>query len=523
MVAVSEAAGRGRRRVARNATLSMLSSIVMVAAALAASVIAARYLGAMAFGLYSLVQWTRVTAAMVLDIGLATAVTKYVSEFEGSGERSQASRLTLNLLVTQVAIALPAGLLLALFSSAFADFLGREEVAAYLPVAAISLVLGMTNNILMARLAGLQRFDVAALLSLATACLTLVGVGAVIFAALGIFGLLWVEIMVACLQLVVLCTFLIRSGSFRPTTRVTRLKVGELAKFCLGVFVITSFDVIVWQRSETYFLGRYRSPEEIGFYGMAFNFSTILLGTLPAAFGRVLLPALSERFGTGDHNSLQNLYGAATRYIAAVTFPLCAGGIAVSSLLMAVLFPPEFSPAADVMKILLVGGAIGAIAGPGSALLIALGKTMIPAYWGLPLALANVLLAFWLVPPLGALGAAVASTITQVAGVLVGTSYLIFVQHFRFPVAPLSRMIVAAVPVGVIAFLISSFWQGIFGLVVAGLMGVLVYVPALIATRALVPADFDLLEDLTGVFPGGFRRILRLAIAHVKRIAFRAV
>lgn len=500
----------------------MLSSIVTVAAGLAASVLAARYLGAMAFGLYSLVQWTRVTAAMVLDIGLATAVVKYVSEFEAAGERPQASRLTLNLLATQLAIALPAGLLLALFSSSFADFLGRAEVAAYLPIVAISLVLGMTNNILMARLAGLQRFDVAAVLSLGTACITLVGVGVVAFAALGISGLLWLEILVACLQLVVLCTFLLKNRSHGPTARVSRLSVGELAKFCLGVFVITSFDVIVWQRSETYFLGRYRSPAEIGFYGMAFNFATILLGTLPAALARVLLPALSERFGTKDHNSLQNLYGTATRYIAAVTFPLCAGGIALSSLLMAVLFPPEFSPAADVMKILLIGGAIGAIAGPSSALLIALGKTWVPAYWGVPLALGNILLAFWLVPPFGALGAAVASSLTQVVGVLVGTAYITLVQHFRFPIAAVGRMLVAAVPVGVIAFVISSFWQGTLGLVLAGLVGTLVYVPALIATRALVPADFDLLEDFTGLFPSGFRRILRLALAQVKRIAFRA-
>ena len=44
------------------------------------SFVAARYLGPAAFGLLGLVQWTRVTGAMLLDVGISSATTKFTAE-----------------------------------------------------------------------------------------------------------------------------------------------------------------------------------------------------------------------------------------------------------------------------------------------------------------------------------------------------------------------------------------------------------------------------------------------------------
>ncbi|HET6312358.1 MAG TPA: polysaccharide biosynthesis C-terminal domain-containing protein, partial [Chloroflexia bacterium] len=283
----------------------------------------------------------------------------------------------------------------------------------------------------------------------------------------------------------------------------------------------TSFDVIVWQRSETFFLGRYKGLEEIAFYGMAYNIVAIVVGTVPGAFGRVLMPALSVRFGLDDHDSLQALYSTATRYLALLTLPLCAGGIALSTEAVRVMFGLEFAPAGDVMKVLFVGAGIGAIAAAGSALYIALGQTTIAAAWGLPLAVINVLLALVLVPAFGAMGAAVANSLSQIGGVVAGVVYLTHFRGFRLPLRQLARLLLASVPVGLVAYGVVQLLGGLAGLLAGVLAGAMIYILALILTRALSPRDFDLLEELAGMFPGAIAGVLRRFVGGVRRFSAR--
>jgi O-antigen/teichoic acid export membrane protein len=519
----SEVQATRSHSIAKNATFSVVGTMVSLVAGIATSMIVARYLGIVAFGVYSLVQWTRITVAMLADIGLGTAVTKFVSEFQSQTDSGQANRLTLNLLAVQIAIAVPSGLALAFFAPEVAAFLGKIEIAPYLLVISLALGLGMVNNILVARLSGLHRFDLVSILSVGTASASFLGVVVVVWGSLGISGLLWVEVLLASAQLALLAVFSARTSLLAPIAARLSLKAGYLAKFCLGVFIITSFDVIVWQRSETFFLGRYKGLEEIAFYGMAYNIVAILVGTIPGAFGRVLMPALSARFGLKDHDSLQALYSTATKYIALLTLPLCAGGIALSTEAVRVMFGLEFAPAGDVMKVLFVGAGIGAMAAAGSALYIALGETTIAAAWGLPLAVINVLLALLLVPAYGAIGAAVANSLSQLGGVVAGVVYLTHFRGFRLPLKQLARLFLASVPVALVAYGVVQLVGGLIGLLLGVLAAGTAYLLALIVARALTPRDFDILEELAGMFPSRLAGVLQRFVGRLRHLSVAPV
>jgi O-antigen/teichoic acid export membrane protein len=263
----------------------------------------------------------------------------------------------------------------------------------------------------------------------------------------------------------------------------------------------TSIDAILFQRSATFFLGRYSTADQIGYYGLAYGIAGTLVMTLPLAMAGVLMPAMSRYFGAGDRVAMQRVYSTATRYLVILSLPLSFGCIAVAKPLVGILYGSDYLAMAMPLRILLFSSAVSAMAGPGSALFLALGKPYLAAVWGIPLALLNLALAFALVPYHGATGAALANSACQVLGVAVATSYLLHFEHFRLPLSAILRTVLAASISAGLAYLVAQQTTGWPGLLAAITLGAVVYVVALIFSGALDASDFLLLRQMTNVLP----------------------
>ncbi len=292
-----------------------------------------------------------------------------------------------------------------------------------------------------------------------------------------------------------------RRHPLRPLEAVSASLVHRVRRYCAGAFIISTFDAIIWQRSETFFLGRYSTVDQIGYYGLAYSISGVLATMLPFAASGVLMPALSHQFGAGERDTMQRTYAAATKYVVILGLPFCLGGIAVAKPAIELIYGGGYAPAVWPLQILLVSGAVVAMAGPTSALFLALGKPYLAGLWGIPIALLNLMLGYSLAGPYGAVGAALANSICQVLGVAAGITYLSHFQQFRLPVGALLRTTMAASLGAGLTYLIVTLLAGWAGLVAAVTASAIVYIPALLLAGALDSSDFAVLRGLTSALP----------------------
>lgn len=473
------------------------ASLLVLLAGLSVSFLAARYLGPAGFGILGLVQWTRVTCAMLLDIGVSSATTKFTSELIADHRHKSVVEVGRAFFWIQSGVGVVSAIGLVVLAPLIANLLGQPDLVIYLPIAAVTVGLMLINGVLAARLVGSRRFGLKAVLDGSSAVLSLVGVVAVLSRDWGIGGLVWTEAAVAAVQFVAQCWISREVVLSVPGIKIPASMQKRIRRYALGVFMVTAFDAVIWQRSEVLFIALFRGADEIGYFTIAYGFAVTVTTLLPHSLGVVLFPSLSERQGLKDRTGLQHLYRTSTRHIAFMTFPLCVGGVVLAPDIIIVLYGSQFEPAASALRVLFLGAAVGALATPGSGLFLAVDRAGTRSALAVPIIAVNLVLAVVLVPMFGAVGAAAAKSLTQLIHVSVDASYLAMRERFALDWSGLGRIAMASLAPGLVAFVLSSFMHGVLGLAIEVLAGGLAYVVALIILRAVPEDDLKQIASAT--------------------------
>lgn len=488
-------------KLARNASFNIIATLITATSGFLISIIATRILGQESFGQFSYVTWLFTTLIMLVDFGVSGATEKYVAELEGAGQHAVANHLTLALLITQCGIGLTTGFVLFTFSSWFVKILDQPMVQPYLSILALGIPVSMIATVLRSRLAGFQRYDLLSKVAILSAITTLVGTIVVLYIGLGVRGLVWLAICISCLQLVFFAFLVYKKYSIRQIEPIPTPLMRRLIIYCIGLFVWTTVDTITWQRSEIFFLGRYSTIDQVGHYSIAYSIAGIIGTMVPFAIAGVLMPALSFHYGAQDKDTIQQIYSTAIKYVVLFSLPICFLGIAIAKPAIILFYGVNYSPVTWPLRILLIASAAGAVGGINASLFLALGKTSLAGLWGIPIAILNLVLGFILSPPYGAIGASLANTICQVIGVMVSTIYLLHFRYLRLPITALFHIAIAASISAGLAFMITLWIPGLFGLLVSITVGAVVYSSGLILTGSLNSTDFQLLKDVSGFLP----------------------
>ncbi len=484
----------------RNAFFNVVATIVALVTGLATSIVAARLIGPSAFGEFSFVTWLFVALVTLIDPGASSATVKFVSELEGSNRRAIGNSLTLMLLTVSGGVGLLVGLGLVAFSVPIANLLGRPPIQPYLVLIGFGTPVALVATVLQGRVAGFQRYDSISAVTLTSASISLFGTVVLLGIGYKTGGLVALILVVQGVQVLMYALLTLRMQNLWPLASVPRALVGRVLRYCLGVFVTTSCNAIIWQRSETFFLGRYGTSKDIAYYGIAYTITGALMA-LPAALTSVLMPAFSRHFGAGNQQTMQHLYARATKYVAVVALPLGLGTAVIATPLMHLLYGEQYLPSIGLLRILMIAGIIGAVSNPGSGLFQALGKTYHAAVWNVPIALLDIVFASIFVPHYGALGAAVVNSLCQGLVVLSGITYLIRYQKYRFPFIAVFKILLSASFGVVFAYLAISQIAGITGLILGVTLAALLYVPGLVAFQALDALDFSFMRDGANLLP----------------------
>jgi O-antigen/teichoic acid export membrane protein len=495
------------RTVAVNSAWMTLEVVAGAAAGLAASVAVARVLGPRQLGIYSYLLWAVAAAANAGALGMPAAVRKYAAEHLGAGRVATALAVVARMWRLQSAVA--AATCAAALLAAYFWIAPEHRLSALL--AALGIGPAILMGIPTAASAAAQRAWAVVVPSLAAAAVNLAGIALSLYFRWDLPGLAG-SLLAA--RLVDLC---LRHRFFRAVSiQLRRMAPGgpdrgidkELARrmrrFCASAAVLQVLNLVVWDRSEVFFLARYCDIREVAFYSIPFNLTAQAL-LFARAFSSSAGAALMQSVG-GSKDAARAQAPVLFRGLAIFMFPMLLGAAALSGPLIHVVYGDAYRPAVAVLALLSAFAVARVALAP---LLFAFAAFEIQSRAvavTAGCAAVNVALDFLLIPAHGALGAALANGISQTAAVVLLFAFLAREARVDIAWGPVFRIAAAATAAAAPAAAMAFAFSPVFALAAGILTGAVLYGPLLRRTGALDRDDRKRLEPLVPLFPRPLRR-----------------
>jgi O-antigen/teichoic acid export membrane protein len=450
--------------VVRGGLWSAASRLLPAMYTLVLSVVAARVLGPDLMGRQSFIAFVAATAVTLCTAGLPVAVMRHVGESAGA-ERWDAVRVLLRwaLRVESVAAVAGAGALVAI--GVTRDHLGAAWVLAGL--ACGLLVLQTVPN---AILIGLQRWREASVVGVVTGLLGATTTVVVLALGGGVVGMFAVELAVAAANLTWAVRFARRGLAALPEGGEAGDVVSRTARYTRLASLQAVLSLVVWRRSEFFFLARYAGDVDIALYSIAFA-ATTALSLVPQGISAVVGPAVATMHGAREDERIVAAFSRGVRLMALLSLPITAGSLAVGPLLLRLVYGDDYAAAGTVLLWLMVAFPLLPLYHLGTGLLTGVGAQRDIVVANVVAAVANIALDVLLIPGNGAVGAAAANAGAQVAGsLLVGVYAIRRLPRLDWRPGVMVRVLVAsAATYGVARGCVRlGGWPGLLLAVVAG-------------------------------------------------------
>jgi O-antigen/teichoic acid export membrane protein len=499
------AAATGGDSVVTGGAWNSASRLIPQLYVLAISIAGARFLGAESFGRQSFISFVELSLILLLTGGLSLAVVRFIGDSLGRGRSAPVARLvTWAWRVEGVAALVGGGTLVA------ASLAGADPEAAWL-FAAVACTMGVLHAVPSSLLVGMQRWRDASIVGLITGAVATVATVAVLAAGGGITGMFAVEAVISAGNLV-WTTMLARRALGRVAPwrgpeldheawRVLRSRAWRYALPASYGFLLT---LVVWRRSEFFFLERYSTDTQIALYSVVFAFVAALT-QFPDAIAAVALPAVATLSGAGEADRIRVGFARGLRMVALVALPITAVALAIGPRLLKLLFGPDFSGTEPVLLIMLVPFPLLPLLSLSRSVLAGLGKLRVPLIAETIAAAVNISLAFALVRDHGAVGAAVSNVAAQLtAAVLVLTYALWSLGDVDWRPLSLWRGVVAAAAAGLAGWAGVTLLPGAWGLVLGALLALVSFSALAVFLKILPEDDAAWLNKEAGRRLGGF-------------------
>lgn len=499
----------------KNVLFSLVNNIIGLLNGVVLSVIIARYLGPKNLGAYHLVLWAVSIAVLFVNLGIAMSLQKHVAEFQGRNDRRSIAGLINFLIRIRVTVALAVTSVLVIFSGAIAGYFNLPDARQYIIWSAISILPSALGEIFSSSLLGIQKYHYSTVISLAVTPLSFVLSLAALLAGYGIIGLMVVTTFISIIGVMANYWAARREGLLDWSVRLPRDVRSGIARFNLGVIAMNFLDAIVWQRSEVFFLGKFRTVQEVGFYSLAFGFTATTVSFFASAIINVLIPIHSKAFGAQDPGAMEKIYQKSIQYLAMVSLPVAIGGAVLADRLVLKLYGAEYLPVAAAMSILFLSSAGGRIGSAFASVMYSANMVRIKIYIALIWATINITLDLLLIPRYGVMGAVIANSATQLMGVFTGPFIIYYLFRFVFPIAVFLRVLAGALTMGGVVWLLKDLFPGTAGLIALVAIGAVIYLIAMVLFRAVSTEDIDVLKRgnkrLPGFLQGTYSAIMNLA------------
>jgi len=388
-------------------------------------IVLAKELGASGLGLYTLVFTVYMLGMQFAAFGIGAALTKYIAEYYDKQQKIK--EFVSSGIIGSIVSGSVMGLLLYLLSGLISiQFFHSPEMIELLKITAFCFPFIAMQKVVIGTLNGLREMKWFAVVNIvqnvAVLVVTLVLVLWLNMEVKGaVIGFVAPTIVVGLLSLI------LTRGYFTggPVVMISVLK--ELSRFGFYVVLANSIGFINME-IDSLMVGHFMNETEVGYYAVAIIFMQGVI-LLPQVVQRVTTPTIATYYGRGDFEQIKEL-------IKNTMFRTFIGILCISVTLaifgkffITVFFTQEFLPAYIPMLILLIGYSICAPIGSVGSTLSSIGKVNVVFKMTALCALINTILNLLLIPSFGLIGAASATSISQIITLLI---HLFLIKKYVF-------------------------------------------------------------------------------------------
>lgn len=413
----AEAFASLRRAVLRGSFWSLVTKGAGAAAAFVMQVVIARALGIDEYGVaaYALA-WVSILA-VVSALGLDKAALRFVAEYRATGrtDLAQAYVAWSTRVIAAVSVAVGLVLVGVVFGTSWSDERGFAAVMSVssllIPFLAVSQLyaeaIRAQRRVILSELPGMVGRPALTAVIVAAAA----GAGYSLSAVM-VMGVSVATAGLSLLLLALLSRSIASESSAAPTVQPVSLIRGEWLAVSIPLLLVTTSNFVL-ARTDILMLGSMASTTAAGAYNASSRLAS-LVGFPEMGVVSILAPMMAQLMAQGRKVELQRLVSFAAGMTFAVSM-LAALACMFFVYPLLGLFGAGFESEVSTVRVLVVGQALCALAGPAGYVLAMTGGQGLLAMTTASSAALNVLLNLALIPSYGTTGAAVATAISLTA------------------------------------------------------------------------------------------------------------
>jgi O-antigen/teichoic acid export membrane protein len=431
----------GRRQI-RGSSLLLVGRLLSMAIGFGAQVATVRYLSKGDFGAFAYALSIATLASTLITFGLDRALTRFVPIFDERGEREKAAGSIALVIGTVLALGISVVVLVFGLRGVIEGTLVDDSLAVSLllilillaPLQAIDeLVIGLFAVYERSRTIFFRRYVLAPALRVVVVLVLVLSESDAEFLAAG-------YVAAAALGLAIYGGVLVRLLREQGVTR--HFKRGAMTMPARSIFAFTvpllTSDLVyaVMMTSDVLLLGYYAGTEEVAALRVVLPVA-LLNDVVMASFALLFTPLAARYFARGDRAGVNRLYWQTALWTAVLSFPVFALTFSLAEPVTVTLFGERYESSAPYLSLLAVGYYFNALLGFNGLTLKVFGKLRYIVGINLLVAAVNLGLNLLLIPPFGALGAAIGTCATLIlfnllkqAGLRLGTGVSLFRRGF---------------------------------------------------------------------------------------------
>lgn len=456
-----------------------IAVVVTTIAAILTSVVLARTLGPEAWGVYAQANWVITLGANLVSSGLILTAIRFLGTYSLDDDASERASILSWVVVAQIALIMPGCLLLLLYSPQVNRLMGWHMEPHLFQLSALGLVALAVGQMGVSILRGLQAFRSVAIASTLIGLMTLGTIPIVLR-----YPEVWVLLLASAAgQLLLIPVYVnLARRHAGPGQRAFSLRLPTAWRTMLRYLVVITLtslvDMVVWSRSEVFFLGRLSDPSQTAYYSLAFTITGTVLATVSAAITGTLVPVFSSSADVEGQprEHLPGLYQQSFSLLNWIVLPSAVGFAIVGPTAILTFYGEAYTPVIPVLYLVILSSTLAVYARPSSSVLHAINKPLALLSISLAVLPLNLLLAWYLVPKQGAVGAALANLAAQALGASILILYATRTASLRYGWRSIGKNLLAAMGCGLVAQLvISSINEPLVAMLIAIVVGAIVY------------------------------------------------
>lgn len=397
-------------RMAKGGGIAFLGQGITRVLSLALQLVLTNFLGAKAYGLYSMVvnllDWMQQISLLGLNVG----VVRFTAPYAAKGTKDRLQGILASAWIVCLFSSCAVGCFVFLFSHTLAESLFKEPmISKHLRWASLCVPLLASFVLVQAFMRGLQRIGTVALMSIMRGAASLGLSLFALWAGLNLGGAIGAFVIGGCAALGFGVRGLKNLGI--SPVRGSFSSARELLFYSLPILLAIVSELIV-ARLDVILLGYLRDPQEAGVYRASVSVASMvnfILGSMNIAFG----PMISELHYLGKKLEMVSLYKRTTRWVMSVAVFVCCLILALSKEVMG-FFGKEFQEGYFALSIISIGQLCNAATGSVSIVLQMTGLQKFLLINNILSAFLNLSLNLILIPKLGLIASAIAAGVSLV-------------------------------------------------------------------------------------------------------------